>query len=85
MASIFVVHCKDGSPCRANLDEGTWVNFTWVRNAAGNDVLRLDRPEDAEGAKFLKRNDPNAFAVWKGKAKPAKCGPHRVVEYAPVP
>ena len=84
MASIFVVHCKGGEPCRYPLDEGLWVNFTWNRPSAENDLKRLDSPTEAQGALFLQRNDPNAFARWKGSIKPSKCGPHKVIEYRPV-
>lgn len=79
--SIFVVLCKDGNPCRHPLDQGTWPNFSWEAETAANDMKRLDDPTQSEGARFLRRNDPHAFARWSESIRPSKCGPHRVVEY----
>lgn len=85
MASIFVVHCKDGTPCKYPLDEGLWINVAWDRETAENDLKRLDDPANSQGARFLKKNDPYTFAKWKGSANAAKCSPHKVVEYRPAP
>lgn len=84
MASIFVVHCADGKACRHPLDEGMWVNFAWDRETAQNDLLRLDNPTESQGAKFLRKNDPNAFARFTGSVKATRCSPHKIVEYRAV-
>lgn len=84
MASVFVLHCSDGKPCRHPLDEGLWTNVAWDRATAENDRRRLDDPAQSANAKFLEKNDPHAFAKWKGGAKAARCSPHRIIEYRPV-
>ena len=84
MASVYIVHCKDGRPCRHPLDEGLWTNLAFDLETANNDLKRLDKPADSENARFLRRNDPQAFARWSAGVKGAKCGPHRVIEYRAV-
>lgn len=82
--SVYVVFCKDGNPCRHPLDEGLWVNFTFERETADNDLKRLDDPMQSVNAKFLARNDPQAFSRYRGTLRAAKCGPHRVREFRQV-
>lgn len=81
MASVYIIHCKNGEPCHYPMDEGLWTNCSFDRPTADNDLRRLDDPTRSQNARFLEQHDPHAFARWKGSVKSAKCGPHKVVEY----
>lgn len=96
MATLYVLHCSNGRPCRHGLDEGRWANATQVRATAEDDRLRLDEPTRCQAARCLEeleakddspdwlRPAKHSFAVLKHKLRPAPCGPHRVVKYRPI-